>query len=71
MAGGKRMNYKFIEIAPEDGTRGGRKKKTTIYKGPDKAAMQQAINDYHKQPCRPYHELAYYYGSKRIYAYEL
>jgi hypothetical protein len=65
------MNYRLIEIAPEDGTRQGKKKSTTIFKGTDKEAMKQAIEDYHKRPYTPWHELFYYYGSKRIYAYEL
>jgi hypothetical protein len=63
--------YRLIEIAPEDGKRYGKKIRTTLFSGPDKAAFEQAIDDYHKRKCKPWAETAYYYGSKRIYAYEI
>ena len=65
------MNYRLVEVAPEDGQRYGKRKRTTIFTGTDKEALKQAIEQYHKQPRKPWAETSYYHGARRIYAYEL
>jgi len=64
-------NYRLVEIYPADGQRYGRSTRDTIFSGPDKADLLKARDDYHKRPRKPWRETAYYYGSKRIYEYEL
>lgn len=64
-------HYRLIEIAPKDGERHGKKIRTKLFSGPDKVAFKQAIDGYHKREHKAWSEIAYYHGSKRIYAYEI
>jgi hypothetical protein len=65
------VNYRLIEYFPIDGKYYGKRAHTTVWVGPDKAGFKQAIDDWYTQPRKPYAELFYYHGSRRIYAYEI
>ena len=63
--------YRLVEAAPENGERYGKQDRRTLFAGGDKAAFLAAIDAYHAQKSRrPWSELVYYHGSKRIYPYE-
>lgn len=64
-------NYRLVEAAPINGQRNGKKERTTVFCGPDKAEMKKAIETWCASPRKPYADIRYYYGSKLIYAYEL
>ncbi len=63
--------YRLIEVTRVDNRRCGKRIRTTIWTGPDKAAFKQAIHEWHENQRKPWAEIARYYGSKLIYAYEL
>jgi hypothetical protein len=63
--------YRLIETAPLDGTRRGKRGRTAIWTGPDTAGLKAAIDEWCAGPHKPWSQISYYHGSKRIYAYEL
>lgn len=74
------MNYRLVEQYPEDGKRHEKTVRNTVFKGPDKDQLKKAFKewcatqrDFSKENTqrKPYAEPFMYYGTKRIYAYEL
>jgi hypothetical protein len=63
--------YRLVESAPVNGKRDGKTARTTIYSGPDKEALKQAISAWVASDRKPWAEIAYYHGATRIFAYEL
>jgi hypothetical protein len=63
--------YRLVESAPADGKRQSKRERTIIWSGPDRDELKRQIKDWCARPRKPYAEVNYYYGSKRIYAYEL
>lgn len=64
-------HYRLVEITRQNNERYGKKVRTTIFVGPDKAELKQAIAAWCDAPRKPWAEIASYYGSKQVYAYEL
>lgn len=65
-------HYRIVEIYPKHGKRGDKRVREKLWSGVDREAWKREINAYYAKPeRRPYAELLYYHGSKRVYAYEL
>jgi hypothetical protein len=63
--------WRLVESYPITGKRGGKRIHITIWRGEDKEALQRQIKAWCAKPRKPYAEIAYYYGSKRVSASEL
>ena len=65
-------NYRLVEIAPENGKRAGKRIRVIVWSGPDREEMKRQIKEWcAREPRKPYADIFYYHGVKRIYAYEL
>ena len=64
-------HYRLVRITRKNDKRDGKLVRTRLFTGPDKAQLLQAIHDYYQEEWLPYAKLAYYYGAKRLYSYDL